>query len=152
MKTASFSYQHIIEKNGVKKVVGTIWGTVTKNDDGKVSVSMPNSRGTSAAMRYQAKNYAVEDQNMKYFKYGFSPVSVDKNDRYNLAWLRDIVGIAPPKESSGIKEIEYTEEVAAFFVNMIKSICMMNERVKDFLTPDAIRMIAANQGQIKLIG
>lgn len=80
----------------------------------------------------------------------------DKKDRPNLAWLDGVVGIAVPdahwghKDTEGCAEIEYTEEVAEFFVNLLTSICKVNERIKDFLTPDAIRVIAQNK--TKLLG
>ncbi len=60
---------------------------------------------------------------------------------YFLRWLNSVPCISKPYSSSE-KELDYTENVAEFFVNMIKSICAMNERIKDFLEPDAIKMIA----------
>jgi len=41
----------------------------------------------------------------------------------------------------GVSEIEYTEEVGHFFVNLIKGLCMLNERIKPFLTPDTIQAL-----------
>ncbi|MDD4970846.1 MAG: hypothetical protein PHT07_15570 [Paludibacter sp.] len=62
---------------------------------------------------------------------------------YFLRWLHAVPCISPPAgRLLGIKEIDYTENVAEFFVNMIKSICIMNEKIKDFLEPDSIKMIA----------
>lgn len=52
MKTAKFSYQ--------EKGRGTIHGTVTLKNDGKVSVNLTNSSRHSPYMRMQAKNLANE--------------------------------------------------------------------------------------------
>jgi hypothetical protein len=60
---------------------------------------------------------------------------------YFLRWLDAVPCIEPPRYAD-IKELDYSENVAEFFVNMIKSICLMNERIKDFLEPDSIKMIA----------
>lgn len=68
---------------------------------------------------------------------------------YFLRWLNDVPCIAPTKDL-GIKEIDYSEIVAEFFVNLIKSICSTNERIKDFLEPDMILKIA--ESRTKLLG
>jgi hypothetical protein len=68
---------------------------------------------------------------------------------YFLKWLTDVPCITIP-EKAVIKEIDYTENICEFFVNMIKSICVMNEKIKDFLDPDAIQLLA-NQ-KTKLLG
>lgn len=72
-----------------------------------------------------------------------------KKSQPNLQWLEDLISIAPP-DGEDPKEIDYTEEIAGFFVNMIKSICKINERIKDFLEPEAIAKIAAS-GQRMLV-
>lgn len=66
----------------------------------------------------------------------------------NLHWLTGICSMSP--DGLKIQEIDYTEEVAAVFVNMIKSICSVNERIKDFISPDQILLIA--KGNQKLLG
>ena len=60
---------------------------------------------------------------------------------YNLRWLSAVPCIAKPSDVA-IQELDYTEPVAEFFVNMIKSICIMNEKMKDFLHPEAILKLA----------
>lgn len=62
-------------------------------------------------------------------------------------WLDDVVGIGPV---GPVKEMPYSEKMAEFFVNMIKSICKLNERIKDYIEPDALMQLAEN-GQ-KLLG
>lgn len=66
---------------------------------------------------------------------------------YNLRWLNAIPCIAEPDKVS-TQEIDYTESVAEFFVNMIKSICQLNERIKDFMTPEAILILANSNNNI----
>jgi len=43
-----------------------------------------------------------------------------------------------------MKEVECTEKTAMVFVEMIKSICKMNEQIKDLINPDGIRRIGEN--------
>jgi len=62
-------------------------------------------------------------------------------DGYFLRWLNDVPCIGIPPEGD-VKEMNYTENVCEFFVGMIKSIAMMNEKIKDFLEPDQIKIIA----------
>jgi len=49
-----------------------------------------------------------------------------------------------------IQEVKYTEHTAKFFVDLIKGICNINEKVKDFIDPESIVKIAES-GQ-KLLG
>jgi hypothetical protein len=66
---------------------------------------------------------------------------VDFEKRSPLHWLDSLTAMAVPKMGK-MQEIEYTEPVARFFVGMVSSICKMNEQIKDFLTPEAIKEIA----------
>lgn len=72
----------------------------------------------------------------------------DKENQPNLHWLTAICSMSPKDLS--IQEIPYTEEVAAVFVNMVKAICSVNERVKDFTSPEHILYLAQNNQ--KLLG
>ncbi len=60
---------------------------------------------------------------------------------YYLRWLNDVPCIDVPGGGK-VKEMDYSESVCEFFVGMIKSIAIMNEKIKDFLEPDAIKNIA----------
>jgi len=40
------------------------------------------------------------------------------------------------------KEIDYTEDIARFFVELLVSVCKMNENIKNKLTPEAIKEVA----------
>jgi len=66
-----------------------------------------------------------------------------------LKWLNDVPCISPPPDGI-IKEVEYSESVCEFFVGLIKSIAIMNERIKDFLEPESIKLIA--ESKTKLLG
>lgn len=59
----------------------------------------------------------------------------------NLIWLSGIIRQAP---AGPLKEIEYNESIALFFVNMFKSIMKINENIKDILDPESIKTIAEN--------
>ncbi len=63
----------------------------------------------------------------------------------NLNWLNSIACIAVERPMK-IEEVEYTEQLSSFFVNMLKSLCMMNERMKDFLKPEQIIKLANSTG------
>lgn len=62
--------------------------------------------------------------------------------------LASFSAIRPPNED--IQEVDCTEENAAFFGNMLTSICALNEKLKDKLDPKSItKMIESRQ---KLLG
>lgn len=84
------------------------------------------------------------------YDWQLSEFLTDDSDTYYLRWLKDVVGIDMPQWAEE-KEIDYTENTARFFVEMIKGICMLNEKIKDFLEPDAIMKIA-NSENFKLLG
>lgn len=66
-----------------------------------------------------------------------------KNDHFtigeNFIWLDNVCSIDPWGQ---LKIIEYNEAIAGFFVKFIKMICQFNEQIKDYLTPEAIRLLA----------
>lgn len=72
-----------------------------------------------------------------------------KVDLPNLEWLANVVAMEPSKDQE-LKDIIYNEKVGKFFVSLIKGICSMNERIKDFLDPESI-MLAAHEGR-KILG
>lgn len=69
--------------------------------------------------------------------------NLDEKERPNLWWLSNVVAIARPE--GAIREIEATEDVAEFFVNMHKTIFMIAERVRGFITPEGIKALIANK-------
>jgi len=74
-----------------------------------------------------------------------------KGDQYHyLRWLEQIPCTIPPRHGS-LKEIDYTEERAKFFVDMFKSICMMAYKVTQFIEPEKmIRLIEAKGSLLAL--
>lgn len=72
----------------------------------------------------------------------------DKVERYYLSYLVAVSSVTAPDKTT-VQEIEYNEEIARFFVETYKSLCALNERIKGFLNPDGIRMIA--DSKIKML-
>lgn len=73
----------------------------------------------------------------------------DKADTFYLAWLVGVCSVTVPNETM-VQEIEYTEDIARFFVETYKSLCILNERIKGFLDPEGIRKIA--DSKLKMLG
>jgi hypothetical protein len=80
----------------------------------------------------------------------YAPVydNISKSDQFYLAWLVGVCSVDVPDETK-IQEIEYTEDIARFFVETYKSLCVLNERIKGFLDPAGIRQIA--DSKIKML-
>lgn len=74
---------------------------------------------------------------------------------YNLIWLTHLVGMSSDAspfsngKPDGLNEIDYTEQAAEFFVNMVKFLININERVKDFIEPEKIQLLI--EGNMKLL-
>ncbi len=64
-----------------------------------------------------------------------------KQNCYYLHWLNNIRSIRQPKGGS-LREIDYTEERARFFVDFYKAICKLAMTVKQFEEPEAIIQLA----------
>lgn len=58
----------------------------------------------------------------------------------HLFWLSEIVSHCEPGGQE-IEEIEYTEKNAFFFVNFVKTICKLNEKLKDLSNPANLRLL-----------
>ena len=68
------------------------------------------------------------------------------NKDYSLVWIDNIVGITNYRMTGNLKEIDYTEQRAKFFVDLIKSICLINEKIIDYLEPESIiKVIESNK-------
>lgn len=65
-------------------------------------------------------------------------------------WLNSVVGISKAYPHRSLKEVDCNERTAKLFVDMIKSICRINEQIKDFLEPDQIKQIAESDGKFIL--
>jgi len=82
-------------------------------------------------------------------QYGGSVADEALKNGYYLRWLQSVPCISMP-DGADEEELDYSENVCEFFVTMIKSICNLNEKIKDFLKPEAIQMIADKK--MKLLG
>ena len=67
------------------------------------------------------------------------------DDKPNLKFLS---AIYCQEKLGDIMEIGYTEEVAEFFVSIYKVIYKINERVKDFVSPEAIMKLIENKTKL----
>ena len=118
------------------------WKEGTKNDS--FNHHEPFTVAVSAVI-YNKKVYK--------FKIGKEKIEYLKPNSNELGefgkWILNITHIGIGKNGKQ-QEIEYNEETALFFVSMLKSICNINEKIKDFISPDAIKLLISN-GQ-KLIG
>lgn len=65
-------------------------------------------------------------------------------------WLNSVACISKANPHNPVKEIDCNERTAKLFVDIIKSICKINERIKDFLEPDQIKQIADGNGKFIL--
>jgi len=63
-------------------------------------------------------------------------------ENYYLDFLNSFVGMTTPNFQDKPKEIDYTEDIARFFVELLVSVCKMNENIKNKLTPEAIKEVA----------
>lgn len=68
-----------------------------------------------------------------------------------LHFLCSICSHTEPKNSR-VEEVIYTESAGEFFVNMFKSVCIMNEQIKEFSKPEQLQKLIDNQSKIKLLG
>jgi hypothetical protein len=79
----------------------------------------------------------------------FTPVFHHEDDsKPNLKWLSGI--IRNKKPDGVIKEIEYTEDTAAFFIAMYKHIFQINDAVAHFTNPDTIRSFVNSKEPLML--
>lgn len=65
-------------------------------------------------------------------------------------WLNNVTCISKVNSYSPVKEVDCNERTAKLFVDIIKSICKINEQIKDFLEPDQIKQIADGNGKFIL--
>ncbi len=87
---------------------------------------------------YQWKSGKTTSEYENIEEYDNLPEKGDKD--YYLHWLDSVCSAVPNREGK-CKEIEYTEDIAKFFVDMIVAVCQINERIKDFLEPEQIKEI-----------
>lgn len=89
------------------------------------------------------------------FKYKSGKVYIEYNqvddikDGSYADKLSSFIGICVPDyDEDNLQEIDYTEEAARFFVELLISICRLNENIKDKLDPKGIMEIIASQQKL----
>lgn len=85
----------------------------------------------------QVGRYASGKERIEY-----KSLEVEKGS--NVDWLNSLSCMSTVDSFINIKEVECTEKTARVFVEMIKSICKINEQIKDLINPDGIRRIGEN--------
>lgn len=88
--------------------------------------------------KYQYLNGVVKEEYSEFSPFGGSSV---EDNRYYLKWLEGICSTRPP-DHGRIKEIEYTEERAKFFVQMYKAICKLAYNIAQFEEPEKLIELA----------
>ena len=101
------------------------------------------------AQPYVREDYAYKSgmKKTEYILMCYADESIEKiiEKGYFLRWLADIPCQDVPEGTRNPMEMDYTEEVAAFFVNLISSICKLNEKIKDKLDPKSILQLISNK-------
>lgn len=54
----------------------------------------------------------------------------------HLKWIAGVCSVREPKGE--VREIEYTEKTAYFFETFYKTLCSLNEKLKDFVDPESL--------------
>lgn len=110
-------------------------GTVSQN------ATSPNNYGVLVYVHpYNKMVYKYKSGKLKT---EYSRVNMDDDSDPVLHWLANLTVIDP--KGLPIKEINYTPNVGSVFINMIKSMCLLNEKIKDFLDPDSILLLANSE-------
>lgn len=110
-------------------------GTVSNHDS-----AHPKPTGILLWCKPQVKKEYVYKSGKKKTEFEDVPSDIQETD-INLKWLCGLCAQSIPSESRP-KEIEYSPNVAAFFVSMFKSIYAINEKVKQMVEPEAIQLLA----------
>lgn len=73
------------------------------------------------------------------------------NDRDDLHWLRAL-RVGPLREGLAVQEVPATPENCLFFINLMKSIFSLNQKIKELTGPEAIQYLAARGCKFSLLG
>jgi hypothetical protein len=99
-------------------------------------------------MRYKSGREVEKEENM--YRSQFGQDALKKGP--NLRWIHGITCMAPPRGLyEELKRMRYTEERAGFFVDLVKAICVLSEKVSGFIEPEDIDKLLATGG-MKLLG
>ena len=88
--------------------------------------------------RKQVFKYKSGKEHIEYTQLHGNGLEDDGCYLYQLAYFASMKPPGTYYEEDSLQELDYTEDVAEFFVNLLKSICKLNERIKDLLTPESI--------------
>ena len=77
----------------------------------------------------------------------YHPIGKETKKGTYLYWLNSFCAISFPR-GEDLKEIDYTEETAQFFVDLLTSICQLNEKIKEFLSPDKLIKVIENKQKL----
>jgi hypothetical protein len=70
-------------------------------------------------------------------------------DGSTASWLANIYCQAEPDREE-ISELVYTEEIGLFFKALYISLFSLNEQIKDFVTPDKLKVLIEHHQQLQL--
>lgn len=119
-------------KHGYKWQNGTIGQNATN----------PHPFGLSVFARASKKEVFQYRSGKTVSKYSYlNSGDIDREEQRYLHHLNSFASMSAPKGENP-REIDYTENVARFFVDLLTSICRINEKIKDVLEPDKIAIIA----------
>lgn len=119
------------------------WRNGTINSDAAnpepYSISLFVEPAIKRVYQYKSGKKKTEFDRIRDFEVG-NIITGETKMGENLYWLSEIVSQKEP-DDQGIEEIEYTEPIAFFFVNFVKTICKLNEKLVDLVKPAGIRLI-----------
>ena len=96
--------------------------------------------------RYKSGNEKIEEETWSDDENRFSAPKA-KDPRYWLCRLEAYTSMGD-LDAGEIKEVPYTEAVAAFFVRLMENLAMMNEMIKGKLEPESIMALAKGGGNL----
>lgn len=128
--------KNIIPNGGWAKGGEYLWreGTIMQN------ANYPHSFGFEVYAQIflkQVKGFKSGREKTEYKKY-----RADSKGDYFIYYLNEFCAIKPP-DNTQIQEVDCTPDTAKFFVDLLLSICRVNEKIKDFLNPEAITELAS---------
>lgn len=99
------------------------------------------------ARPFHKKTFEYIDSS-KVFEYENISGNENFDNEYYLKFLNDFCAMDPMRDVE-MQEIPYTEESAKFFVNLLVSICSLNDKIKEYLNSDGIQFLI--DSKIKLL-
>lgn len=90
---------------------------------------------------YRYKSGMEKEFNENLYHIDDTKKNIEKGYGKNLRWLSCIVGNEENRDGT-MQEIEYTEEIAGVFVGFYITIFKINEKIREWTTPDKIQELA----------